>query len=85
MAPTCQTLSGLVGLKGKQACADEAQSALLRDHRHACKPPRNKQPNASPDGGIAWRNGSMDPDYYWADAATGDIKCTKHCLWEEIK
>eukprot|EP01050_Picozoa_sp_SAG11_P017621 SAG11_NODE_2559_length_3220_cov_3.037808_2_plen_98_part_00 len=35
--------------------------------------------------GIAWRAGDKDPDYYWADATTGEIKCTKHCLWEEVK
>ena len=39
----------------------------------------------SPDGGIAWQRGEGDPDYYWADPVTGDIKCTKHCLWEEVK
>lgn len=34
--------------------------------------------------GIAWVAGDSDPDYYWADA-TGKIRWTKHCLWEEIK
>ena len=43
--------------------------------------------SSSGDGGsgIAWRAGDKDPDYYWADAVTGEIYCTKHCLWEEIK
>ena len=31
------------------------------------------------------KRGTDSPDYYWADPETGEIKCNKHCLWEEIK
>ena len=37
-----------------------------------------------------WRTASEkrspdDPDFYWADPETGELKCNRHCLWEEIK
>ena len=34
---------------------------------------------------VSEKRGVGDPDYYWADPETGEIKCTKHCIWEEIK
>lgn len=40
--------------------------------------------------GRDWRTASEkrstdDPDYYWADPETGELKCNSHCLWEEMK